>query len=278
MAICVCGNINEDIIMGIGAFPAFHEKVRAETLYRGQGGSAANTAWWLASQGGTVRMIGCVGKDDAGDSAVRSLRDAGADTSCIRRSAEATGLAVVLSDGNDKRMVKFDGANRDLSIEEADLKGCRHLHLTSVRRDFAQKAIQMAKKAGSTVSWDPSELVHPNLLPHIDILFLNEDDYRRSGIDTAAPGMPVTVVTKNGGGCIIDGTIDVATIDTPVTDTTGAGDAFAAGFLHAWTSGHTLEQAGQRAVACSFFNIRTFGSREGFTSPADIDALMAQSY
>jgi ribokinase len=276
MVICVCGNINEDIILGLDAFPSFHEKVRASALYRGQGGSAANTAWWLASLGDRARMLGCVGNDEAGHRAVEELHDAGVDTNHVARSPSTTGLAVVFSDGHDKRMVKYDGANRHISPSKEDFLGCMHLHLTSVEASVAERAISFARDVGATVSWDPSELVHPGLLTDVDILFLNEDDFRRSG--GASAGVPITVVTKNGGGCSINGTISVGTINVPVVDTTGAGDAFSAGFVHAYLGGATLEACGRYAVACSYYAIRTFGAREGFSSREKIEALIASSY
>ncbi len=278
MTIYACGNINEDVILGVDKFPSFHEKVRASGLYRTSGGSAANTAWWLASLGGDVRMLGCVGDDAAGRTAVAELRAAGVDTSHVRCSGHTTGLAVVMSDGNDKRMVKYDGANRDLAVSRRDLAGCRHLHLSSVREDVAVAGIRAARSIGATISWDPSELVHQSLLSRVDILFLNEDDYGRSKGIIDRAGVPVTVVATNGGGCCINGSIRIGTIETAVVDTTGAGDAFGAGFLHAYLSGASLEQSGRYAVACSYFNIRKFGPREGFTSRKDIDALVASAY
>ncbi len=278
MAICVCGNINEDVILGVDRFPSFHEKIRASALIRAQGGSAANTAWWLASLGNAVRMVGCVGDDAAGQGAREELRAAGVDTAPVRSSGRATGLAVVMSDGRDKRMVKYDGANADLSVGAHDLAGCRHLHLTSVRERVAADGIRAAQSAGATISWDPSELVHPALLPLVDILFMNEDDYGRSQGDIDRAGVPVTVVALNGGGCCINGTVRIGTIETPVVDTTGAGDAFGAGFLHAYLSGASLEQSGRYAVACSSFNIRKFGAREGFTTREEIETVIAASY
>ena len=112
----------------------------------------------------------------------------------------------------------------------------------------------------------------------VDILFINEDDYKRTYDIVSKACVPITVVTKNGGGCSINSSIDIPTIQTPVVDTTGAGDAFDAGFLHAWLSGASLEHCGRYAVACSYFNIRAFGSREGFTSRTDIDKLVKEAY
>lgn len=273
MVVCICGNINEDIILGIDAFPAFHEKRRAEALTRSYGGSGANTCWWLSSLGTPARMMGCVGRDSAGIGALSALRDAGADTQHVKESAKATGVAVVLSCGQDKRMVKYTGANEDIALNGGEMEGCTHLHLTSVPRPVAAAAFDEARARGATVSWDPSELFFPELLDGVDILFMNEDDYRRQvrGADLSAAGK--IVVMLNGGGCLITGTGRVPTIDVPLVDSTGAGDAFAAGYVHAWTQGQDPRRCGALAVACSARAIGAFGAREGFTSAQDIETL-----
>ncbi len=161
MVVCICGNINEDIILGIDAFPAFHEKRRAEALTRSFGGSGANTCWWLSSLGTPARMMGCVGRDSAGIGALSALRDAGADIQHVIESAKATGLAVVLSCGQDKRMVKYTGANEDIALDGGEMEGCTHCTSLGAAARGGSGDRQHARARGATVSWDPSELFFP---------------------------------------------------------------------------------------------------------------------
>jgi ribokinase len=269
MNVLFCGNMNHDIILSLPRFPKFHEKLSADTYYEGEGGSAANTCWWYAGLGGSARMCAAVGSDDRGDACVRSLRRHGVDTSHVVRVDDPTGLAVVISCGQDKRMVKVRGANDRVHCTQGTLTGIDHMHLSSVAHDVGTEAIRHARAVGATISWDPSEQLHEDLLSQVDILFINEDDYERMGQKGTFP--PTVVVTKNKGGCTINGSIEVPTYGTTTIDTTGAGDAFDAGYLHALHMGADPWECGVWGVVCSSFNVARVGARDGFTSREDIE-------
>ena len=270
MNVLFCGNMNHDIILAVPRFPAFHEKLSVKTYHEGEGGSAANTCWWYAGLGGSARMCGAVGPDTRGDACMRSLEDHGVDTSHVVRADAPTGLAVAMSCGQDKRMVKVIGANDHVRCTREALGGVGHLHLSSVARDVANGAMRLARDAGATVSWDPSERLYEDLLPLVDILFINEDD--RARMNAKGPLPPTVVVTKNEGGCVINDTVDVPTYGSDAVDTTGAGDAFDAGYLHALHAGCDPWECGMWGVVCASFNVARIGARDGFTSRGDISA------
>jgi len=270
MTVCLSGNINQDIIFSLKRFPDCHEKIVTNYYYIGQGGSAANVAWWLASLGSKARMIGCVGRDRIGDDAIEELGAVGVDTSSIVRSCRRTGLATIMSCGQDKRMIKVDGANVDIVFKEEDYFDARHIHISSLRKDLAESIIYFANRSGTTISWDPSGSIYGDLLEHVDHLFINEDDAKRNADIIAEHPPKNLVMTLNDGGCRINDSINVGSFGQETVDTTGAGDAFDAGFIHGLENGLSLKECGRWGVACASRNVMAVGSRDGFTSREDI--------
>ncbi|WP_255211158.1 carbohydrate kinase family protein, partial [Methylogaea oryzae] len=87
-----------DITFPVERLPEEHEKLRCDGALISQGGSAANTAHWLARLGHATVMLGCVGDDAFGSVAVAALAAVGVDTRHIQRTTQAaTGLAAVFA-------------------------------------------------------------------------------------------------------------------------------------------------------------------------------------
>jgi ribokinase len=166
-----------------------------------------------------------------------------------------TGTCVVLVEpGGERTMLPDPGAN-DAPL--GPVPAGDHLHVVGYAllrdgpRETALAAIEHARAAGATVSVDPSSwaLLYPGAIPEVDLLLPNEEE---AGLAGAAP----EVVTKlgPGGARWSDGseTITVPAEPVEVVDSTGAGDAFAAGFLTARFDGadpRAALEAGCRVAA-----------------------------
>lgn len=274
MTVCLCGNMNQDILFFLERFPDFHEKVVTRYYFIGQGGSAANTAWWLSKMGVGTKMVGCVGRDSLGDDAIEGLKEAGIDTSGVSRSCKRTGLATIISCGQDKRMIKVSGANDDISFKAENFADAEHIHLSSLGEAVTGKIIRFAEENGIPVSWDPSGSIMGDVLDKVDYLFINEDDMERNSklIENNPPKN--TIITLNNGGCVINGSIKVDSFGIDALDTTGAGDSFDAGFIYGLINGMELGDCGKLGVACASENIRMVGSREGFRGLKEIKKIM----
>jgi ribokinase len=218
------------------------------------GGSGANTAAWAAALGTSVTLACRVGDDERGRAAVAELRAGGVDVRAVVDRERPTGTCVVLVEPDGERtMLPDPGANDGPYELPADLRG--HLHvigyplLRAGSRDSALTAIERARAAGMTVSVDPSSwaLIRPGAIPAADILLANEEEAAVLG---AAPAGDVVVKLGRGGARW--GEVQVPAEPVGVVDTTGAGDAFAAGLLAAWLRGagrREALQAGCRAAA-----------------------------
>jgi sugar/nucleoside kinase (ribokinase family) len=239
-------------------------------IERHGGGQAANVAAWLAACGVPVTFVGRVGDDPFGHEAVAELVAAGVDTRVEFDPARPTGTCLVLVDpGGERTMVPDPGANDALELD--DLPEGAHLHLagyTLLRegsRAAGIRALTLARERGMTTSLDPSSAAPlaavgaARLLEWagaVDLLVPNEDEAALLG---AAPGpnpiaadapnpmpAPEIVVTLGADGASwTDGvrTLRRAAEDVAVVDTTGAGDAFAAGLLSVWRPGGDPEAA-----------------------------------
>ncbi|WP_203965857.1 carbohydrate kinase family protein [Actinocatenispora thailandica] len=232
------------------------------------GGSAANTATWLAGTGTPVTLIGAVGADAAGAARLAELSAAGV-RPAVARVAAATGAIVVLSDPQERTMLCDRGANQLLPVAHAtaavrDAGDAVHLHLSAYplfdpgSAPAALAALDAARQAGLTVSVDAASagpLAAAGSAAHdwlrgADLLFANLDEARvLVGDPTADPadaareltGLARSVVVKLGAAGAIradgDRLLRAEAVPVDAVDPTGAGDAFAAGLLAAELAG-----------------------------------------
>ena len=229
------------------------------------GGSAANVAAWLARQQVQATYVGRVGDDALGREALELLGRDGVDVRAAVTPDRTTGTCIVLVEpGGERSMLPDSGANATLSPDDLPLDLFRpgtHLHLSGYTllsdgpREAGLTALARAREAGMTVSIDPSsaallQTAGPDRFLEwtrgVDLLMPNEDEARvLTGVSDpreAAAALSTSyreVVVKLGRhGALWHGGFISASAPAErvaeVVDTTGAGDAFAAGFLASW--------------------------------------------
>jgi len=242
------------------------------------GGSGANVAAWLGWLGGAVRFVGTVGGTDV---AVHSahLAEHGARSS-LASSDGPTGRIVVIASGQTRSMLTSRGANLATlpsQVTDALLADADHLHISGYSifngdGDEWAALIARAQAAGLTVSVDPSsagylrdygvsrfleviqeaDIVLPNLDEGRTLTGQEEPEAIAAALSAIFPLIALTLGPR--GALIAEGGSTVLVPTTPsaaMVDATGAGDAFAAGFLLARAAGSTLSEAataGHRAA------------------------------
>lgn len=259
--LAVVGDLVEDIVVWAGE-PVRTATDTAARVFRSRGGSAANVA---ALAGGRVptRFIGRVGADAAGEALVAELASRGVDVRVQREGR--TGTVVLLVDAEGERTMFPDrGASAELAgVDPAWLDGVAWLHAPSYgferepMRGELLRLAALARDGRARTSLDASstgllaglgvdaalELVRA-FAP--DVLFANEDEaalLRLAGGGALAASVARTVVVKHGPlpTDVIEGGELAARVDVPpvpgIRDLTGAGDAFAAGYLAATLRG-----------------------------------------
>jgi ribokinase len=267
--IVVLGDVMVDVVARLTGPLATASDAPATIRFHG-GGSAANTAVWLAAAGANPVLVGCVGDDERGRHEHGELRLAGVDARLAVDPELPTGTCVVLVGPDGERtMVPDAGANDALREEDlADelLEPGGHLHVagyTLLRersRAAARAAIGRALRVGMSVSVDPSSsaLLSPEfldwaygaglVLPNVpEAQALTGQDDPELAARALAERFDEVVVTLGAEGALwTDGSEVLRVLAEPVeavTDSTGAGDAFAAGLLSARLSGASMEEA-----------------------------------
>jgi ribokinase len=284
--VVVVGDVMVDVVARLSGSVAPGSDSPARVAFQG-GGQAANTAAWLALAGARVALVGRVGADAAGREAVGELGALGVETRLAVDPDRSTGTCVVLVTPDGERTMFPDaGANGGLAAADlgADLfvRG-DHLHIAGYAllrdgsRGAALSAMERAGAAGMTVSVDPSsaallsgglrrlgkgvDLVVPNELEAEALTGLS-DPAAAAGV--LAESFPEVVMTLGVGGALwTDGSrvLHVSAPAADVVDTTGAGDAFAAGLLAARVRGASPQEALEAGCALAGRAVAVSGAR-----------------
>jgi len=300
--IVVIGELNVDLIAsGVDSVPVLGTEVLADDFNVALGSASAIFACGIARLGHSVTFVSRVGNDDFGHFCLESLAARGIATDRIEIDVQSkTGVTVVVSTADDRAMITFLGAIAELSLSEvpADIfRGHKHLHLTSY---YLQKALQAdfphllatARMAGTTTSFDPNSDPTQGrdekvleICRHTEILFLNEDEARLlTGVDDIeAAGRQLnelcpTVAIKLGAkGAIGFQKGAIARVDgfkINAVDSTGAGDSFAAGFVHAFLEGGDLRKCLTIGNACGAFSASRPGGTDGQPDPEELERFL----
>ncbi|MHA1372108.1 MAG: carbohydrate kinase family protein [Promethearchaeota archaeon] len=278
----------------------YSSKLNVNNVKFAPGGSAANVSSNLSGLGLKTAYIGKLGDDFLAKMAMDDMRDAGVNLeSCFLTDEDATGTSIVLITpfGKDRSILSYKGANNLIKPDEIKddfLKKAKNLQWTSLTSDSGiksiKKCIDIVKSNGGTVFACPSISIlrnnldgAKNLIKHSDVLILNKEElFTLTGLNEILHAIqhaldmgPSIVACTNGGegSKISDGktlvSADVYKID--VTDTTGAGDAFASGLIYAYLNGKGLEDMIKYGSAISAFECSVLGVRDGI--PRDIKAV-----
>lgn len=305
--ILVIGELNVDLIVsGLPSLPVLGQELLCDDFQMALGSSSAICASWLAALGAAVDFWGKVGCDPYGEFVVSELERHGIGTSgVICDPGIRTGVTVSLTYPQDRAMCTYLGSLAALRLDDLDLSLLArydHLHSASI---FLQRGLrpelpalyQAAKEAGLTTSldsgWDPEERWGHNifdLLPRVDFFVPNEVEALHftgaSTVEEAAAELSRyagTVVVKLGReGALAQAGAEVwkvAGFKVEVVDTTGAGDAFNAGFMYAHiVEGRPTPDALRFANACGAIAVTTIGGSTASASAAEVDAFVKERH
>jgi sugar/nucleoside kinase (ribokinase family) len=276
------------------------DAMRADALYAAMGpaiecsgGSAANTIAGLASLGGRGAFIGKVRDDQLGDVFRHDIRALGVtfDTLPANDKAATARCLIFVTPDAQRTMQTYLGACVELAppdIDEDLIASSKITYLEGYLWDPPQakeafiKAASLAHQAGRKVSLSLSDPFcvgrHRDdfldlVSHHVDILFANEEEivslYQAAGLDDALQSVrghcEIATLTRSEKGSLIVAGDEVHVLDAEkvaqVTDTTGAGDAYAAGFLYGLTQGRGLADCGRMGGICAAEIIGHFGAR-----------------
>lgn len=287
-----------DIVAVIPHHPVPGGKTRIERLATLPGGQSASAAVGCARLGWRTQYIGAFGDDDAARIGIESLERDGVDTSMVRRIPKATShtsLVLVDARSGDRTVIWHRDARLAMAAGDVPVDAVRAARVLLVddHEPFAATvAARAAREAGVRTVIDVEKL-RPGteeLLQHIDIIIAAETfPSELTGLpDLGAalremarrfePSLTSATLGPKGSLSLVDGKeVRTPAFDVHVEDTTGAGDAFRAGFIAAWLragADPNVHDVLRYAHGVAALNCRGLGARDGLPRHDEVEELI----
>ena len=254
------------------------------------GGSGANSMIGIAQLGGRTAFSGKIGRDEHGKIYREKLEDLGV-SACLSEGEGSTGSSLVLvSDDGCRTMNTYLGMSQELQVPDIDpevIEASKYLYLTGYLWDTESqkkavlKALDEAKRVETKVALslsDPfcvtrhKEDFKSLLQGYVSMVFSNQEEaftmldtnVTQEAVDIMSKWTETVVLTLGANGAIISHLGETYYIDPlpiSVEDTTGAGDAFAAGFLFGMTHEFSPLESGRIGATLAGAVIEQTGSR-----------------
>ena len=250
-SLCVVGSINLDIIATTQRLPGPGETVGGGSLSHQPGGKGGNQAAAAARLGAQVRMVGAVGRDEAGDQVLAALADAGVQTGSIQRVSEATGTALIVVDEHGQNQIAVcPGANDALDLADTEF-GPDEAVLCQLEISL-EVVLEAPRRAQGffAINASPSQPIPDELRDRCDLVIVNETEAEQMA-ELASAKVLVITYGSEGASLLRQGEV-VASAPSPkveAVNTVGAGDAFCAAMVLALISGESDEEALRLACA-----------------------------
>jgi sugar/nucleoside kinase (ribokinase family) len=288
--LCTIGDLIEDVVVWLNSELKNQINIGSDSdsiIVRTRGGSAANVAMFGALNGTPSRFIGQVGNDNLGEQLCASLRQSGVDV-CTVAEGRTGSIVVIVQPSGERTFLTDRGVASELSLFDAShLAGVSIVHVPTYSLALdplattAVQYIRAARAAGALISVDASSTsvlrdygIHrySELITSFapDVFLCNNDEATLLNIDSAHPmsGAELTVIKRGAlPVAAITAAGAVTEVATPpvanIVDTTGAGDAFAAGFLPAYATSRDIAQAIKHGHALASRVLRSPGATLG---------------
>jgi len=245
MLVCTLGDLTLDVVVRLAAPVATGGDTNA-SIHVGPGGQAANVAAWAAVLGVSARFVGTTGADDAGDLVRAKLAALGVEIAGPVGGRNGTICSIVAPDG-ERSMASDRGVATELRADDLAPAwlACDHLHVSGYAlmlepvRSAALRAVELARAGGARVSVDLASWsgIRDSGVEGFrdavrtaapDVVFANDEEEREVGADLV---QAVWIVKHGARGCSFGGDERKALPIREVLDSTGAGDALAAGWI-----------------------------------------------
>lgn len=294
--IAVCGSINMDVVVPVVTLPMPGETILGGAAVLHPGGKGANQAVAAARLGAQVRLAAAMGHGLGFSGQLEAaLRQEGVDLRWLSRVTVAEGMALIAVAADGRNMIIVSpGAN---GCFEPELLDDRFFHgmaavllQLEIPLDTVRRAAELGRAAGSLVCLNAAPATAEAPLACCDWLLVNEHEgallLHRQPIDGIAEALEAArmlqqriagvVITMGAWGAVYAHGTMVAHVPgfaVPVVDTTAAGDAFAAAFVHVLSEGAAADQAVRWANAAGALTCTRHGAQSSLPGRAEVAAL-----
>lgn len=303
--VLVIGSINTDLVVQVKSLPSPGETVLGAGLTRYAGGKGANQAVAAARLGASVTMVGSLGTDGFGDTALASLEDENIDCRHIARTPQhASGVAFInVAESGENQITVAPGANLTLQtdlVEEAinsAEKSTLLLLQLEVPLAIVEHSVFLAKKKGIRVILDPApaQTLTSDTLADLFLLTPNQTEAEvltgikieteRDAYDAAKClcklGVKNVIITLGGKGAVIasSGRLDLISPPTVVPiDTTAAGDCFNGALAFALANSMALDTAVDFACQVASIAVTRPGAQSSMPTLKELQDLSVTGF
>ncbi|NIX75028.1 carbohydrate kinase family protein [Microvirga terricola] len=270
------------VFTGLAGLPVLGRELFAKDVAVVPGGGAFITAAHLIGLGRDTSLVTRLGTDPLSAGLEGALAESGVDLTFVERAADAgPQLTVAIVQPQDRAFLSRRAGHGHPATVEAALSspGVRHLHIAEYATLIEIPGIVASAKAkGLTVSLDPSwddALIHdPGFLENcrgVDLFLPNTEEAsviaratnHEQILDLLIRHFPIVVLKKGSEGATLatgEGErLSRSAPHVPVVDTTGAGDAFNAGFIHGWLAGKGFSASLAAAIEAGSLSVQAAG-------------------
>lgn len=297
--IYVLGSINMDMVARVPHMPVGGETLTADKYYVNPGGKGANQAVAIAKLGGKVAMIGKVGSDETGDALKNNLKAMGVDESMVTRADVPSGIAMIIVEGGENRIILYKGANHSVTKADVDegLKNAKPgdalVMQLEIPLETVTYAAAVAKQKGMLVLLNPAPAVPlgEELLKNVDIIAPNETETEiltGVGLDSDVHialavkklyqlGVKRVIITMGSRGSIVAEGQTITPVEprkVKAVDTTSAGDTFVGATVLRYLDGDTLEDAARFASVASSITVTREGAAQSIPTLDEVKEVI----
>lgn len=297
--IYVLGSINMDMVARVPRMPVGGETLTADKYYVNPGGKGANQAVAIAKLGGKVAMIGKVGSDETGDALKNNLKAMGVDESMVTRADVPSGIAMIIVEGGENRIILYKGANHSVTKTDVDegLKNAKPgdalVMQLEIPLETVTYAAAVAKQKGMLVLLNPAPAVPlgEELLKNVDIIAPNETETEiltGVGLDSDVHialavkklyqlGVKRVIITMGSRGSIVAEGQTITPVEprkVKAVDTTSAGDTFVGATVLRYLDGDTLEDAARFASVASSITVTREGAAQSIPTLDEVKKVI----
>ena len=295
--ICVIGSLNMDLVVNVDKMPKPGQTIIGSNFKEVPGGKGANQAVAMARLNGNVSMIGKVGEDGFGQTLINSLKNDKVDTTYIKTTKGATGVALITVDNNAQNsIVVSPGANFEVKEEDIDnnIEAIKNSDIVVLQLETPLNTIKYALKKSKELNKytilnpAPALKLDDEIIKNVDLLtpneteleiisgvsIENEEDIQKAAQIMIEKGVKELIVTLGSKGSLYinkEKSIFKKAYKVEAVDTTAAGDSYTAALAVALSKDKNIEEAMDFASKVGALSVLKEGAQSSLPTLEDVE-------
>ena len=295
--ICVIGSLNMDLVVNVDKMPKPGQTIIGSNFKEVPGGKGANQAVAMARLNGNVSMIGKVGEDGFGQTLINALKNDKVDTTYIKTTKGATGVALITVDNNAQNsIVVSPGANFEVKEEDIDnnIEAIKNSDIVVLQLETPLNTIKYELKKSKELNnyniLNPAQALKldDEIIKNVDLLTPNEteleiisgvsieteEDIQKAAQIMIEKGVKELIVTLGSKGSLYinkEKSIFKKAYKVEAVDTTAAGDTYTAALAVALSKDQSIEEAMDFSSKLGALSFLKEGSQSSLPTLEDVE-------